>query len=139
MRPSLYLHGGPGGRLALTAIIIMALLGAWSGILPYAGPAFGYPLPAGSQTAAWQWTAMHWQLYLVAGLATLAGAALLLAGGRNRAVRAAGCALGAIGGAWFVLGPVFAPAFASGFAFASGASTFMTVVTRSATTTAPGS
>jgi len=107
----------------------MALLGAWGGIVPYAGPAFGYPLPAGTDQSAWQWTAPHWQLYLVAGLATLAGAAVLLASGGRRDRAAGGCLLGLIGGTWFILGPVFAPAFVSGFQFATGASTLMTVVT----------
>jgi hypothetical protein len=108
--------------------LVMGLLGAWGGIVPYAGPEFGYPLPAGTQPAAWEWTATHWQLYLVAGAATIAGALVLL-GARARREVVLGSLLGLIGGAWFVLGPVFAPSFLHGFSFAEGASTLMTVVT----------
>jgi hypothetical protein len=116
-------------RLPLALIAIpMALLGAWGGIVPYAGPDFGYPLPAGTHPGAWQWTASHWQLYLVAGAATVAGALLLLAG--RRPLTSLGGVLGLIGGSWFVLGPVFAPEFLTNFRFASGgASSWMSVLT----------
>jgi hypothetical protein len=114
--------------VALLAVA-MALLGAWGGIVPYAGPDFGYPLPAGTHPAAWEWTASHWQLYLVAGAATVAGALMVLAAPARRDLARWGALLGLIGGSWFVLGPVFAPAFLSGFHFTAGASTLMTVVT----------
>jgi hypothetical protein len=120
--------GTPRLRIGLVALA-MALLGAWGGIVPYAGPDFGYPLPAGTHQPAWQWTATHWQLYLVAGAATLAAALVLVAATARPKLTGWGTLLGLIGGAWFVLGPVFAPAFLSSFSFASGASTLMTVVT----------
>jgi hypothetical protein len=83
---------------------LVALLGAWAAIVPFAGPAFGYPMPPGSNGDAWQWTASHWQLHVAAGVPALIGG-LLLMFGSSSAARLGGV-VGMLGGAWAVLGPV---------------------------------
>lgn len=77
-------------------------LGAWGAIVPYVGPTFGYPMPPGSDAAAWEWTASHWQLHLVPGIAAIIGGALML--GAARALVALGGVLALVAGAWFVVG-----------------------------------
>lgn len=99
----------------------IALLGAWGGIVPFAGPAFGYPMPAGSHIPAWQWTASHWQLHVVAGCAAIVGGALV-ALARRRGAATGGALLGLLGGAWFVLGPVFQPVWTGGGGMMKGGS-----------------
>lgn len=113
--------------------VVLILLGTWAAIVPFTGPAFGYPMPAGSHTGAWIWSASHLELHLLPGIATILGGMLLLLS-RHRQVAAAGATLAVLGGAWQALGPVFSPAFSSsggGMAMGMGMhpSTFMTVVT----------
>ncbi|HLI54768.1 MAG TPA: hypothetical protein VKU88_10615 [Acidimicrobiales bacterium] len=112
---------------------MLILLGAWAAIVPFAGPAFGYPMPAGSHIGAWIWSASHLELHLVPGIATILGGMLLLLS-RHRQVAAGGATLAVVGGAWQALGPVFSPAFSSsgggmGMKMGIHPSTFMTVVT----------
>src|SRR5579884_3801308 len=57
-------------------------------------------------TPAWTWTTPHWQLNVVPGAAVFVGGLILLAGRRAAAVLGGWLALA--GGAWFVLGPLFA-------------------------------
>jgi len=80
------------------------LLGAWGGIVAYAGPSFDYRI---DDSSSWQWTEAHWQLHLVPGAAVVLGGLLLLAAGR-RAATWFGTVLALLGGAWLVLGPLFA-------------------------------
>jgi hypothetical protein len=109
--------------------LAILILGAWGGIVPFVGPAFGYPMPPGSHIQAWTWTPQHAELHVAAGGAAFIGGLLLLAAAPRAAGRL-GAWLGLVGGAWFVLGPVFSPAFSTGGGGMAGpASTFMRVVT----------
>lgn len=85
-----------------TGLIIM-VLGAWAGILPYVGPLFGYRM---DNTSAWTWTTPHWELNLAAGALVFLGGMFILFGWRPTAVF--GGWLSLIGGAWIVVGPMFA-------------------------------
>jgi hypothetical protein len=85
-----------------TGLLIM-LLGAWGGILPYVGPLFGYRM---DNTGAWAWTTPHWELNLAAGALVFLGGMFILFGWRPTAVF--GGLLSLIGGAWLVVGPLFA-------------------------------
>lgn len=109
---------------------VILILGAWGAVLPFAGPSFGYPMPPGSHMPAWLWTASHAELHVAAGGAAFIGGALLLAGANRRLARIGGW-IALLGGTWFVLGPIFSPAFlGGGGGFLSGpTSTFMRVVT----------
>jgi hypothetical protein len=82
-----------------TTGLLLVLLGAWGGIVSYVGPKFGYTM--GSQSG-WQWTSANWQLHLVPGAAVVLGGLLLMAARRS------GGLLALLGGAWLVLGPLFA-------------------------------
>lgn len=107
----------------------LVILGAWGGIVPFAGPAFGYPMPAGSHIPAWQWSTSHLELHVLPAIAAVAGGLALL-GAVRPGVERAGALLGLGAGIWFVLGPVFSPAFlGGGGGMKPMASTFMTVVT----------
>ena len=86
--------------------IAVLFLGAWAAIVPYIGPLFGYPEPAGANVPAWQWTAAHWQLHLAPGVVVVIGALLMLAARRTGSL-GLGSLLALAGGAWLVLGPVF--------------------------------
>lgn len=88
-----------------TTGLLLTLLGAWGGIVSYVGPKFGYTM--GSQSG-WAWTSANWQLHLVPGAAVVIGGLMILtAAGRVSAIRTGGL-LSVLGGAWLVLGPLFA-------------------------------
>jgi hypothetical protein len=83
--------------------VLLVLLGAWGGILPYVGPLFGYRMDG---TSAWTWTTGHWELNLLPGIAAVLAGLILLTG--RRAGAALGGWLAMLSGGWFVLGPLFA-------------------------------
>jgi hypothetical protein len=97
---------GPQWRgLGLLGLLI-ALTGAWGGIVPYVGPSFGYRANA---SGSFEWTMAHAMLYLVPGAVALGLGLIvlltLLAPGGGSGIRAIS-ALGVVAcGAWFVLGP----------------------------------
>ena len=89
--------------------IVVAIVGLWGAAVPYAGPVFGYDMGGGS---AWTWTESRFTLHLLPGLlAVLGGMTMMMGSGRGR--MRVGAALGALGGAWFIVGPVFRPAWAN--------------------------
>lgn len=96
--------------------LLIALLGAWGGIVAFVGPAFGYE-PTSAST--WQWTTANWLLHLVPGaMAVVAGLAILAWSTNWASLWARGAlaiaALAAIvAGAWFVIGPALWPWFQS--------------------------
>jgi hypothetical protein len=111
--------------IRLTGLWI-ALLGAWGAIVPYVGPTFGYPEPAGSNQAAWQWTAASWQFHLVPGVVAVVAGLLLMSGA------SVGGLLGLLAGAWFIVGPEVRLAWASHVhagALPTGASKWMQALT----------
>ena len=108
----------PLAGLVLCGIGLM-LLGAWGGIVAYAGPAFGYG-PVGAH--AWQWSTQHTVLYLVPGAATVLAGILVAGAAGRRAAGALGGLLALGAAAWFVLGALVYPIFyGSGPVFTPGA------------------
>ncbi len=92
-----------------TAGVLIVLLGAWGGIVPFVGPLFGF---SGDGSAAWRWNMAHALLGLAPGaVAVAAGLLVMLAGGAL--YRPGGLVVGgffaALCGAWFVIGPVAWP------------------------------
>ena len=101
--------GRPAARFGLGFIgLAILLLGAWGGIVPYVGPAFGFREGAG---ASWQWTTSHALLWLAPGAAAfLAGLVLLTVGPRafhrgTKSLTGLASLLALASGLWFVLGP----------------------------------
>jgi hypothetical protein len=84
--------------------LLLVLLGAWGGIVAYAGPSFGYRMSSGP---AWQWTTAHWQLHALPGAAVVLGGLLVLAAAPRLAARL-GAVLAVAAGMWLVVGPMFA-------------------------------
>lgn len=108
--------------------LLIALLGAWGGIVAFVGPAFGYTPTAAS---SWQWTTANWLLHLVPGAMALVAGLAMLAWTTNwasllaRGVLAFAALLAIVAGAWFVIGPALWPWFQSTPAYgpAAGAGT----------------
>lgn len=99
--------------------LLIVLLGAWGGIVPYVGPTFGY---RATRSGSFVWTASHALLYLLPGALALAMGLIILGAllGRDRgATVAKGMAalLVMVCGAWFVLGPAVWPIFSSSVVF----------------------
>jgi hypothetical protein len=86
----------------------VAIVGVWGALVPYVGPVFGYDMGGG---AAWTWTESRFTLHLLPGLLAVLGGMMMVGSARGR--MRAGAALGAVGGAWFIVGPVIRPAWAS--------------------------
>lgn len=120
--------GRSSGFVRLAGVLLV-LAGAWGGILPYIGPLFGYPMPAGSAAAPFTWTVSHLELHLLPGLGAILGGLMLIRGRRGTA--ASGGFLAFLAGAWFVLAPTFARTWmpAAGPDQTLTASTLMQVVT----------
>jgi len=95
-------------RSAGLALVGLATLiaGAWGGIAPYIGPAFGFKF---SNLGSFQWTQANALLRLAPGaVAALAGLVLLVGGARLGGTRAGPWFWGLVTvlcGAWFVIGP----------------------------------
>jgi hypothetical protein len=86
-------RGGVSGALLI-------LLGAWGGLVPFVGPYFHY---AYTPDTAWAYTSGRLWLSIVPGAAALIGG-LLVVLASHRAVGLIGALLGALGGAWFIVG-----------------------------------
>lgn len=91
---------------------VIAGIGAWAAIVAYAGPAFGYPMPPGSDQSAWEWSASHTWRHLLPGVAAIAGGALLWA--RTRGAHLGGAGLALLAGAWMILSPFVVRAWLDG-------------------------
>lgn len=89
----------PRSRGGVTGVLLI-LLGVWGGLAPFIGHYlhFGY-----TPDKAWAYTSGRLWLSIVPGAAALLGG-LLVAVASHRAVGLFGAFLGALGGAWFVLG-----------------------------------
>jgi hypothetical protein len=99
----------PRSRGALSGLLLV-LLGAWGGLIPFVGPYFRY---AYTPDTAWTYTTGRlWLEILPAVAAVVGGLILMLAATRPTALFAAGVA--ALGGAWFVVGTVLNPLWATG-------------------------
>lgn len=95
--------------------VLVALVGAWGGIVAYAGPSFGFGM---GSSGAWTWTEGRATLHLAPAIAAIVGGLVLLAA-RTRGTRLLGGLLAMVGGVWFVIGPSLSPLW-EGSASAAG-------------------
>lgn len=105
-------HTGPAGRLTMhdrmhmprsrgaASGLLVVLLGIWGGLVPFAGPAFGYSF---TPDVSWQWTTGRLLLEVIPAAATVLGG-LAMMGSASRISGSVGAWLAAAGGAWFVVG-----------------------------------
>ena len=112
----------PRARTALSAGVLLILLGAWGGLVPFVGPYFHY---AYTPDRAWAYTSGRLWLEIVPALGAIAGGIIVLIGAW-RSVALLGAFLAGISGAWFAVGSVVGPAW-SGTALAAGAPVGATV------------
>jgi hypothetical protein len=80
--------------------LLLILLGAWGALVPFVGPYFDF---AFSPDRAWAWTEARGWLQVLPGAVAVVGGLLLLVSS-NRVTAMLGGWLGAIAGAWFVVG-----------------------------------
>jgi hypothetical protein len=87
-------------RRGAVCAVALILLGLWGGLAPFIGPYihFGY-----TPDTAWQYTTGRLYLSAIPGGAALLGGLLVLVT-RSRAIGVTGGLLGALGGAWFIVG-----------------------------------
>ncbi len=81
--------------------LILVVLGAWGGLIPFIGPYFGY---AFGSHATWFYTSNRLWLSILPGAAVVIGGLILMRSG-HRASGALGAWLAMAGGAWFAVGP----------------------------------
>ena len=88
--------------------LLIVLVGAWGGIVPFVGPLFGY---SADGSGSWTWNLSHTLLHAAPGAAAVfGGLVVMLAGGRlSRSGLKLGGLLAALAGAWLVVGPVAWP------------------------------
>jgi hypothetical protein len=84
--------------------LLLILLGAWGGLVPFIGPYFHY---AYTPNSAWQINNGRVWLEVLPGIAVLLGG-LVVAASKLRPTALFGAWLAAIGGAWFAVGTVLA-------------------------------
>ena len=80
--------------------VLLVLLGAWGGLIPFIGPYFHY---AYTPDKAWVYSTGRLWLEILPGAAAVLGGLLVL-GSARRPTAAFGAFLAALGGAWFVVG-----------------------------------
>ncbi|WP_148302354.1 hypothetical protein [Tomitella biformata] len=93
-------------RGALCGVIVM-LLGLWGALIPFVGPYFNFSFTPDPDTA-WVWTSARGWLEVLPGAAAFIGGLLLVTSG-NRLSSQVGAVLGALSGAWFIVGRTLAP------------------------------
>ncbi|WP_165959161.1 hypothetical protein, partial [Actinomadura sp. KC345] len=79
---------------------LLVLLGLWGGLLPFAGPYFGFGF---APDDTWVYDTGRLQLVIAPAAAVVLGGLIVLAGA-NRAFAMSGAWLAGLGGAWFVAG-----------------------------------
>ena len=94
----------PRSRGALSGVLLI-LLGAWGGLIPFIGPYFHY---AYTPSSAWSYTSGRLWLEIVPAAGAVAGGLILLASA-SRPAAVFGAWLAAISGAWFALGGLIGP------------------------------
>ena len=100
----------PRSRGGVTGVLLI-ILGAWGGLVPFVGPYFHY---AYTPDKSWAYTSGRLYLSIVPGAAAVLGG-LLAVLATHRAVGLLGGLLAALGGGWFILGsPIIALAVKSG-------------------------
>ena len=91
--------GTPRSRGGVCGLLLI-LLGAWGGLIPFVGPYFHYAFTPGR---AWAYTAGRIYLEVVPGAVVLLSGLIVLAT-RSRALGGTAAFLAGLGGAWFVAG-----------------------------------
>ena len=89
--------------------VLLILLGAWGALIPFVGPYFHF---AYTPDTAWAWTWGRFFLEIVPGVATALGGLILMISA-FRPVAMFGAVLAAAGGAWFAVGSLMGPVWAS--------------------------
>lgn len=89
----------PRSRGGLSGTLLV-LLGLWGGLLPFAGPYFGFGF---APDDTWVYDTDRLQLSIAPAAAVVLGGLIVLAAA-NRAFAMFGAWLAALGGAWFVVG-----------------------------------
>jgi hypothetical protein len=102
-------------RGALSGVLLI-LLGAWGGLIPFVGPSFHY---AYTPDKAWTYTTGRLWLEILPAVAVVVGGLIVLVSGL-RPTAMFGAWLAAIGGAWFAVGTVLAPLWTAGITAAQG-------------------
>jgi hypothetical protein len=90
--------------------VMLVLLGAWGGLIPFIGPYFHY---AYTPDKAWVYTTGRLWLEILPGAAAVLGGLLVL-GSARRHTAMFGAFLAALGGAWFVVGNLVSTLWNSG-------------------------
>jgi hypothetical protein len=94
------------------AAVLIFLVGAWGGIVPFVGPSFGF---SADGSPSWTWNLAHALLWVAPGAAACLGAigsvGLIrrFTRGKGRLGAAGAGLLVAVSGAWFAIGPVSWP------------------------------
>lgn len=94
----------PRSRGALSGVLLI-LLGAWGGLIPFVGPYFHYAYAPGS---AWSYNSGRLWLEIVPAAGVVAGGLILLVS-VSRPAALFGAWLAAISGAWFAVGGLTGP------------------------------
>jgi hypothetical protein len=90
--------------------LLLVLLGAWGGLIPFIGPYFHY---AYTPDKAWVYTTGRLWLEILPGAAAVLGGLMVL-GSARRHTAAFGAFMAALGGAWFVVGNLVSTLWNSG-------------------------
>jgi hypothetical protein len=98
----------PRSRGAVSGVLLV-LLGIWGGLVPFWGPQFGYGYSPGMP---WTFTWARLFLAIAPAVAVIVGGLGLLSASHRAAGLLAGW-LAALGGAWFVVGPILSVLFGS--------------------------
>jgi hypothetical protein len=94
----------PRSRGALSGVLLI-LVGAWGGLIPFIGPYFHYTY---TPPSAWSYTPGRLWLEILPAAGAVAGGLILLASS-SRPAALFGAWLAAITGAWFALGGLIGP------------------------------
>ena len=89
--------------------VLLILLGVWGALIPFVGPYFNF---AYTPDTAWTWTWGRFFLEVLPGVAVALGGLILLISS-IRPVAMFGAALAAAAGAWFTVGTLLGPVWAS--------------------------
>jgi len=106
-----FVSPAPSARMGVPAVL-MLLIGAWGGVIPFVGPTFGFNADG---SPSWTWNLMHALLWVAPGAVACLGAVASLglisrfARGRGHVGAAGAGLLVVLAGAWFVIGPVAWP------------------------------
>src|SRR5438309_151092 len=90
----------PRTRGAVSGLVI-AILGAWSALIPFIGPSFSYAI---GPDDAWRWTSGRLWLSVLPGAVAFVGGLILMTSA-TRQTASFGALLGVLAGAWLVAGP----------------------------------